>query len=299
MSALPLRSLLFIPGDSEKKIGKVAECGADAVIFDLEDAVAPENKAAARALVTDYLKATPRGQRPLQYWVRVNPFDTGMTAEDLAAVMPGAPDGIMHPKIDGPDCVRRLSHYLDALEAAYGLDQGSTKIIPVATETAVAPFRLGDFATAGLERLAGLTWGAEDLATAVGASTNKGADGNWAFPYQMVRAMTLLAAHAAGVEAIDTLHADFRDDAGVRASSQAARAEGFGGRLCIHPAQVEAVNQSFMPSAEEIAHARRVLDAFAANPGAGTVGLDGKMLDIPHKKQAETVLAQAAAFGAA
>lgn len=299
MSALPLRSLLFIPGDSEKKIGKVASCGADAVIFDLEDAVAPENKAAARALVTDYLKATPRGQRSLQYWVRVNPFDTGMTAEDLAAVMPGAPDGIMHPKIAGPDCVRRLSHYLDALEAAYGLDQGSTKIIPVATETAVAPFRLGDFATAGLERLAGLTWGAEDLATAVGASTNKGADGNWAFPYQMVRAMTLLAAHAAGVEAIDTLHADFRDDAGLRAASQAARAEGFGGRLCIHPAQVEAVNQSFMPSTEEIAHARRVLDAFAANPGAGTVGLDGKMLDIPHKKQAETVLAQAAAFGAA
>ena len=133
----------------------------------------------------------------------------------------------------------------------------------------------------------------------MGASTNKGADGNWAFPYQMVRAMTLLAAHAAGVEAIDTLHADFRDDAGLRAASQAARAEGFGGRLCIHPAQVEGVNQSFMPSAEEIAHARRVLDAFAANPGAGTVGLDGKMLDIPHKKQAETVLAQAAAFGAA
>lgn len=299
MSALPLRSLLFIPGDSEKKIGKVAECGADAVIFDLEDAVAPENKAAARALVTDYLKATPRGSRPVQYWVRVNPFDTGMTTEDLAAVMPGAPDGIMHPKIDGPDCVRRLSHYLDALEAAHGLEQGSTKIIPVATETAVAPFRLGDFATAGLERLAGLTWGAEDLATAVGASTNKGADGNWAFPYQMVRAMTLLAAHAAGVEAIDTLHADFRDDEGLRASSQAARAEGFSGRLCIHPAQVAGVNQSFMPSAEEIAHARRVLEVFAANPGAGTVGLDGKMLDIPHKKQAETVLAQAAAFGAA
>lgn len=295
MSA-PLRSLLFIPGDSEKKLGKVADCGADAVILDLEDAVAPANKPLARQMVADFLAATPRGQRPCQYWVRVNPFDTGLTLGDLAAVLPGAPDGIMQPKTDGPEDVRRLSYYLDALEAAHGIAAGSVKIIPVATETARAPFTLGDFAGAGLDRLAGITWGAEDLSSAVGASTNLGSDGGWAFTYRMVRSMTLLAAHAAGVPAIDTLYVDFRDDEGLRASCRAARAEGFSGRIAIHPAQVAGINAGFMPSDDEIAHARRVLDAFAASPGIGTVGLDGKMLDIPHRKQAERVLAQAEAF---
>ncbi|WP_068076761.1 HpcH/HpaI aldolase/citrate lyase family protein [Novosphingobium lentum] len=297
-AALPIRSMLFIPGDSEKKLGKVAECGADAVIFDLEDAVSPENKPLARKLVPEYMALKPRGQRPMQYWVRVNPFDTGMTLEDLAAAVPAAPDGIMQPKTDGPDDVRRLSYYLDALEAAHGIAPGSIKILPVATETAVAPFRLGDFATAGLERLAGLTWGAEDLAAAIGASTNRDATGDWAFTYRMARSLCLLAAHASGVQALDTLYVDFRDDAGLRESCRAARAEGFTGRIAIHPAQVAGINASFMPSADEIAHAQRVLDAFAASPGAGTVGLDGKMIDIPHQKQALRVLAQAKAFGA-
>ena len=295
---LPLRSMLFIPGDSEKKLAKVAGCGADAVILDLEDAVSPENKAAARERVTAFLRATPRGERPVQYWVRVNPFDTGLTLDDLAAIMGGAPDGIMQPKTDGPEDVRRLSHYLDALEAAHGIAPGSVRILPVATETAIAPFTLGQFATAGLSRLAGLTWGAEDLAAAVGASTNLDASGEWAFTYKMVRSLCLLAAHAASVQAIDTLYVDFRDEEGLRASCRAARAEGFAGRIAIHPAQVAGINESFMPSPEEIAHARRVLDAFAASPGAGTVGLDGKMIDIPHRKQAERVLVQAQAFGA-
>jgi citrate lyase subunit beta / citryl-CoA lyase len=160
MSAVPLRSLLFIPGDSEKKLGKVDECGADAVILDLEDAVAPANKTAARAMVAAFMKDRPRGSRKLQLWVRVNPFDTGLTLNDLAAVVPLAPDGIMQPKTNDPECLRRMSHYLDALEAANGIETGSIKILPVATETAIAPFHLGAFATAGLDRLMGLTWGA-------------------------------------------------------------------------------------------------------------------------------------------
>jgi citrate lyase subunit beta / citryl-CoA lyase len=297
MTEVPLRSMLFIPGDSEKKLGKVDDCGADAVILDLEDSVAPANKPLARELVPAFMKQRPRGQRKLQLWVRVNPFDTGLTLEDLVAVVPAAPDGIMQPKTNDPECLHRMSHYLTALEAVHGIERGSIKILPVATETAIAPFHLGAFATAGLDRLMGLTWGAEDLSAAIGASTNLDASGEWAFTYKMARSLTLLAAHATGVQAIDTLYVDFKDDEGLRASCRAARAEGFTGRIAIHPAQVAGINDSFMPSAGEIAHAQRVLDTFAANPGAGTVGLDGKMIDIPHQKQAERVIAQARAFG--
>lgn len=292
----PLRSFLFIPGDSEKKIGKVAGCGADAVVFDLEDAVAPPNKDLARQMVPDYMSQTPREKRDLQYWVRVNPLDTGMTLRDLAAVVPAAPEGIMQPKVNGPEDVKILSYFLDALEVAHGIEPGSIKILPVATETAVAPFRLGDFADAGIERLYGLTWGAEDLSSAMGASTNLDETGQWAFTYKLVRSMCLMAAHAAGVEAVETLYVDFRDDEGLRKSCRATRGEGFSGRIAIHPAQVAGINESFMPSEEEVAHARRVLEVFAANPGAGTVGLDGKMLDIPHLNQAKKVIAQAEAF---
>lgn len=290
----PLRSLLFVPGDSAKKLSKVDQCGADAVILDLEDAVAPANKPFAREQVANFLKARPRKTRKVQLWVRVNPFDTRLTEEDLEAVMAGAPDGIMQPKINGPECVRALSHMLEAQEARVGLAIGSTPILPVATETPLAPFRLGDFATAGLDRLAGLTWGAEDLSAALGASTNRAPDGNWAFTYQLVRSLTLLAAHAAGVPAIETLYADFRDDDGLRASSQAARAEGWSGRMAIHPAQVAGINASFSPSEQEVAFARRVIAAFAAAPNVGTVGIDGKMYDLPHLKAAHKTVAMAA-----
>ncbi len=297
MSQLPLRSMLFIPGDSEKKLGKVDECGADAVILDLEDAVSLKNKRLAREMVSAFLGERPKGKRKLQHWVRVNPFDTSLTLEDLAAIVPAAPDGIIQPKTDSPECLRKMSHYLDALETAHGLEAGEIKIIPVATETAIAPFHMGDYATAGLNRLSGLTWGAEDLATAVGASTNKGDDGEWSFTYKMARSLTLLAAHASGVQAIDTLYVDFKNEEGLRASCRAARAEGFTGRLAIHPAQVAGINESFMPSAAEVEHAQRIVETFAANPGMGTVGIDGKMVDIPHLKQAERVMAQAKAFG--
>jgi len=288
-----LRSFLFIPGDSEKKLGKADTSGADALILDLEDAVAPPNKMAARAMVREFLLARPRADRVSQLWVRINPLDTDLALGDLAAIVQGAPDGIMLPKANGPADVRQLSHYLDALEAHSGLEPGSVRILPVATETAIAPFRLGDYATAGLVRLAGLTWGAEDLSAAVGASTNLDASGGWALTYRMVRSLTLLAAHAAGVPAIDTLFVDYKDDTGLRESCRAARAEGFSGRIAIHPAQVAGINQSFTPSAAEIEHAQRVVAAFAAASGTGTVGLDGKMLDIPHLKQAKGVLAQA------
>lgn len=292
-----LRSLLFVPGDSEKKLGKIADSGADAVIIDLEDSVALENKAAGRKLTAEFLAANPRAARKVQLWVRVNPLDSGMTTQDLAAVIDGAPDGIMQPKANGPECVRRLSHYLDALEARSGLETGSTPIIPIVTETARAPFSLGGYADANLTRIAGLTWGAEDLAAALGASTNKGPDGEFARTYQIVRSLVLMAAHAAGVPAIDTLQADFRDTDKLLRTSREALAEGFSGRLAIHPAQVSPINEGFTPSADDIAHARKVVALFAANPGAGTLGMDGKMYDRPHLTAAERVVALAEQHG--
>jgi len=292
----PIRSFLFIPGDSEKKLSKVADCGADAVILDLEDAVAPANKVAARSLITQFLMERT-GRRSPQIWVRINPLDTGLTEGDLAAVVGGRPDGIIQPKTDRPADVALVSAMLDSLEVDLALPLGGIPIIPVATETAIAPFHLGEYATAGLSRLAGLTWGAEDLATAIGATGNRAPDGQWHFTFQLARSLTLLAAHASGVQAIETLHADFRDDEGLRRSSLLARQEGFSGRLAIHPAQVAIINECFTPSPAEVDHAQEVLAAFAANPGAGTVGLDGKMIDIPHRKQAERIVAEAKAFG--
>jgi citrate lyase subunit beta/citryl-CoA lyase len=288
-----LRSWLFVPGDSAKKLAKAEGSGADALILDLEDSVAPAGKAAARGLVAEFLRARPAGARDGQIWVRINPLDGDLALADLAAVVAARPDGVMLPKSGGPEDVRRLSFYLDALEAQAGLAAGGVKILPVATETPAAAFRLGDFAAAGLERLAGLTWGAEDLAAAIGASTNMDPAGGWALTFRLVRSLCLLGAHAAGVPAIETLYVDYRDEAGLRDSCRAARAEGFSGRVAIHPAQVAAINESFLPSAAEVAHARAVIAAFAAAPGAGTVGLEGKMIDIPHLKQARGVLAQA------
>ncbi len=288
----PLRSLLFIPGDSEKKLAKGDDTGADALILDLEDSVAAARRPAARDLVAAYLAARPSASRISKLWVRINPLDTNDAQADLSAIVAGAPDGVMLPKIDGPQDVSRLAQMFDQAEAQAGLSPGSIAILPVATETPAATLQLNQFANAKLPRLLGLTWGAEDLSAALGASGNRDTDGQWAFTYRLARSMTLLAAHACGVQAIETLHADFRDEGGLRASSRAARAEGFTGRLAIHPAQVAAINECFTPSAAEIEHAQRIVDLFAANPGAGALSLDGKMLDAPHLKQAERVLAQ-------
>lgn len=287
-----LRSFLFVPGDSDKKLAKGEGAGADALILDLEDAVAAARKPAARELVQDFLSQRPRGRRASQIWVRINPLDTDDAALDLAAVLAASPDGIVLPKAEGPDDVARLSRQLDA-----GDPSASIGILPVASETASAPFRLGDYSGAKLARLHGLTWGAEDLSAALGASTNLDPQtGRWAFTYQMVRSLTLLAARAANVAPIETLYADFKDEAGLRASSRTARAEGFSGRLAIHPAQVAVINESFSPSESEVAFAQRVVDAFAANPDAGAIGLDGKMLDRPHLIQAQRTLATRAQF---
>jgi len=292
-----LRSWLFIPGDSEKKLSKADGAGADALILDIEDSVAPENKALARVRVRDFLDARPAARRRSELWVRINPLDDSALI-DLAAVVGGAPDGIMVPKVNGPADVARLSHNLEALEARESIEPGRIRILPVATETPVAPLRLGDFASVPLPRLIGLTWGAEDLSAAIGASTNRDASGGWAFTYRWVRSAMLLAAKAAGVQAIDTLYADFKDDEGLRAACTIAAQEGFTGRIAIHPAQVAAINAAFAPSEAAVAHARRVVALFEANPGAGTLGLDGMMLDMPHLKQARHVIALHEAYRA-
>ncbi|MBY4575624.1 CoA ester lyase [Gordonia paraffinivorans] len=289
MTTRPLRSFLFVPGDSEKKLGKIDGSPADAIILDLEDSVSPSRKTAARRLVADYLRDAVDTAGLPQLWVRINPLDSGEALADLAAVVAAGPAGIMIPKIDGPDQVQQVSHYLDAFEAAHGLSAGQIRLLPVATETASAPFRLGDFAGAGIDRLYGLTWGAEDLSAALGASTNLGPDGDWAVTYRLVRSLMLMGARAAGVEAVETLYVDIRDPDGLAESSRRARGEGFSGRIAIHPAQVEPINDAFTPTEAEIEFARRVVAAFDGE--VGTVALDGKMLDLPHLKQAQRVLA--------
>lgn len=290
-----LRSMLFVPGDSEKKLARGPGSGADALILDIEDSVAPSRKQIARGMVAEYLAAAG-ADRPAQLWVRINPMAEG-GLDDLVAVVRAAPDGLVVPKVDHPDDLAKLSLMLDALERRDGVET-PIRLMPVATETPRAPFGLGDYARTPLPRLAAMTWGAEDLSTALGASTNKGPDGGWAFTYRMVRSHCLIAARACGVAAIDTLYADFGDEAGLRADCAAAAREGFVGRIAIHPAQVAAINESFTPSEDDIRHAERVVAAFAASPGTGVVGLDGRMLDIPHLRQAENVLKRAEAVAA-
>ena len=278
------RSWLFVPGDSERKLVRGRASGADAIILDLEDSVAPAQKARARGLVTEALSHSTGPA----LWVRINPLDEG-GLDDLVAVVRAGPAGIMLPKVGGPADVRRLATMLDALERRDSVP-GPIAILPVATETAASPFTLGTYA--GTPRLHGLTWGAEDLATALGASTNQ-EGGGWADTYRLVRSLCLLGARAAGVAPIETIYADFRDTDGLRRGSEAAAAEGFTGRLAIHPDQVAVINAAFLPSAAAVAWAERVVAAFAAAPDAGAVALDGAMVDVPHLKQARAVLARA------
>lgn len=283
-----LRSLLFVPGDSERKFAKAAGIGADVLILDLEDAVAPSQKDRARAMVAGLLDDVAR--RDWSFFVRVNPFDTGLTLADLAAVVKPGLDGVLIPKADGAHDITRIGHYLDALEAKAGIAIGTVKIAVVATETPAAMFALGSYAPAH-PRLIGLTWGAEDLGAAIGATGNKLPDGAWTFPYQVARAQCLYAAAGAGVAPIDTLFADFRDAEGLERSCREARRDGFTGRIAIHPDQVATINRCFSPSDEEVAEARKIVAAFAAAPDAGTLGIDGKMYDIPHLKAAGRTLA--------
>ncbi|WP_219895387.1 HpcH/HpaI aldolase/citrate lyase family protein [Aquisediminimonas profunda] len=286
---MKLRSLLFVPGDSEAKIAKSGSVGADVLIFDLEDSVAAARRPEARRLVLNHLEADAASRTSL-FYVRINPLDTPDALADLEAIMPGRPDGIVLPKARGAEDIAELSLVLDQLEAALGFVPESTRIIPVATETPAALFTLGSYILAG-PRLAGMTWGAEDLSAAVGATGYK-ENGQWTAPYQLARSLCLFAASAAEVAPIDTLHADFRDEAGLAEAAQRARRDGFTGMLAIHPAQVSIINAAFTPTPEEIAHAEAVVAVFEANPDAGVASLNGKMLDRPHLVQAQKILAR-------
>jgi len=282
---LAARSLLFAPGDSERKLAKAGASEADLVLLDLEDAVAEANKGTARALVGEHLRTAERKQ---PQWVRINPLDTPHALADLAAIVPGRPDGIMLPKATRSEA-ELLHHYLTALEAAHGLPSGEIRTIVVATETAQAIFGLGNYA--GCPRLAALTWGAEDSATALGATHNRDESGEYDFPYQVFRALALAGAAAAGVTPIETIHGDFRDLDGLEKVATRARRAGFRGMLAIHPDQVAVINRAFSPSPAEIERAERIVAAFDGAPGVGTIGLDGEMLDMPHLKRAQAVLA--------
>ena len=289
---MKLRSMLFVPADSERKLAKGEGSAADALILDLEDSVADARKPIAREMaarfIADCAKRAPRiGPR---LYVRTNPLDTPYAMADLAAVvMPGLA-GIMLPKIRGAADIAQLSFGLDALEARAGLEPGRIGIVPVATETAEAMLSMQSFVGASLPRLVGITWGAEDLSTAIGAASNRDDDGQFAPLYQLAASLCLAAAATAGVPAIDTLHADFKDAAGLAAACRSSRRRGFRGRLAIHPDQVAAINEAYSPSEAELAHARRIVEAFAAQPNAGALSLDGVMIDKPHLTQARRTL---------
>ncbi len=288
---LKMRSWLFAPGDSEKKMTKAMEGSADIALFDLEDAVTAENKPLARKMVHDLLQTNVAQRERL--WVRINPFDGPYTLTDIAAIMPAHPGGIMLPKVNGRADVEKLNHCLSALEVANGIVEGSTPVIVLITETAEAMFHTGDYKSA--PRVVALTWGAEDLADSIGASSNRNADGSYSFTYELARSLTLLGAATAGVAAIETISADYKDLEALRLRAEKVRRDGFCGMLAIHPAQVDVINAAFTPSAEEIAHAREIVAIFDANPGVGAIGYRGGMLDRPYLSRALQLLAQAGA----
>ena len=277
------RSFLFVPADSERKLAKAGDVGADALILDLEDAVAPAARPEARLRAADYI-----GGRQ-NIWVRINPIDTDDSMADLEAVVAAAPAGIVLPKPGSAADVATLADRLDRLEAQHGIAGGSTRIMALCTERPAALFTLDSYAGA-TPRLSALSWGAEDLGAAIGAKTNRDADGNWLPVFEMARSLCLLAAAAAEVLAIDTVFTDFRDGDGLISYAENACRDGFAGMLAIHPAQVEPINRAFMPSADELARAQRIVALFADNPGLGTVGMDGKMIDRPHLLQAQRLL---------
>jgi citrate lyase subunit beta/citryl-CoA lyase len=286
-----MRSLLFVPGDSARKLEKGLGSGADALIIDLEDSVALSAKEEARRVTLGFLKeAAAQTARP-RLFVRVNGLTTGLTDADLDGVMAGAPDGIVLPKtIGGPD-VSHLGAKLAVREAETGLEDGRTRIVAIATENARGVFALGTFGGAS-HRLQAITWGGEDLSADIGAEANRDERGLYTDPYRLARAMTLLGAAAAEVDAVDSVYTNFRDMEGLAAECREARRDGFVAKMAIHPAQVPVINEAFTPSEEALAKARAVVAAFEQNPGAGVVGIEGEMLDRPHLKRAERVLAR-------
>jgi citrate lyase subunit beta/citryl-CoA lyase len=284
-----MRSFLFVPADGGSKLDKALASGADGVIVDLEDSIAPERKNEARKLALAFLKdATAKVERP-RILVRINGLDTGMTDADLDAIVPGAPDAVLFPKAEGGASVVHLDAKLTAREAVAGLPEGSIKILAQAVESAAGLFLAGTFRDSS-PRLIGLTWGPEDLSAELGAEANREADGTLTEPYRIARAMCLYGAAAAKVPAIETVFVDFRNSEGLRRDTEMARRDGFTGRLAIHPAQVPVINAVFTPTGEQIEKAKAIVAAFAAKPGAGAVGIDGKMYDRPHLVRAQSLL---------
>lgn len=283
-----IRSFLFVPADSERKLEKSQDAGADAVIVDLEDSVAPAKRIEARQIAAAHVQDRDDA------WVRINAPDTEDADFDLEAVMPARPAGIILPKpVSAADAID-LAARLDEYEAASDIEGGSTGIVVLCTERPEALFALGGYVGA-TDRLRGLSWGSEDLSAAVGATATRADDGSWLTPYALARSLCLFAAAAAEVAAIDTVYTDFRDLDGLRAYALAARRDGFSGMLAIHPAQVEVINAAFRPDDAEVERARRIVELFEENPDTGAIGLDGKMLDRPHLVQARKVLALKAA----
>ena len=291
-AAFKLRSMLFVPADSERKLAKSESSPADALILDLEDSVAEARKAGARGTAAAFIGAQA-AKLNARLFVRINPLDSGLAMDDLAAVVVPGLAGIMLPKTRSAADIVHLGHCLDALEARAGMAPGTVRVVPVATETAEAMLTMQSF-TAPIPRLAGITWGAEDLSAAIGAMSNREEDGTYSPLYVLARSLCLCAAAATGAAPIDTLHADFRDSAGLAAECRASRRRGFRGRMAIHPDQVAIINEAYSPSAAELAHAQRIVDAFAAQPDAGTLSIDGMMIDKPHLTQALRTLDLAA-----
>ncbi|MER8691485.1 HpcH/HpaI aldolase/citrate lyase family protein [Mesorhizobium opportunistum] len=290
-----MRSLLFVPGDSERKLEKGLGAGADVVIVDVEDSVAPQNKTTARAIAARFI-AGRRGQTSSAIYVRVNDLSTGLTDDDLAALVPAKPDGIMLPKSNSGQDVQQLSAKLRVRAGENRLADGAIKILPIITETPAGVLAAATYAGASA-RLAGLTWGAEDLSAAIGARSARDESGRYSDVFRLARTMTILAASAAEVAAIDTVFPNFRDMAAFAKECAEAERDGFTGKMAIHPDQVPVINAAFTPSTEAVKHSRAIVDAFAAAGNPGVVGIDGKMFDRPHLRLAERLLARARAAG--
>ena len=289
-----MRSLLFVPGDDERKIAKALGSAADALILDLEDAVAPQRKAAAREVCAAVLRTA---QTPKALFVRVNALDTADHAHDLKAVAGAKPFGIVLPKCRHGSDVRQLGNALDELEAQAAIERGTIRILPIVTETAASLFGLGTYAEPASPRLYGMMWGGEDLAADIGAMANRDAEGRYTAPYELARALCLLGAAAASVLAVDAVYTDFRDLAGLKAEALLGLRSGFGAKAAIHPAQIDVINEAFTPSSSDVEWGKRVVAAFA-DAGGGVAALDGKMLDRPHLRGARRVLERAREAGA-
>lgn len=287
-----MRSLLFVPGDSPRKLEKGLISGADILLIDLEDSVALPAKEEARRVTSEFLREQQAKTERPRLFVRVNGLTTGLIDADLDGVMGAGPDGIVLPKTVGGADVAHLGAKLAVREAEFGLEDGATRILAIATENAAGVFALGTFAGAS-HRLMGLTWGGEDLSADLGAEANRDESGAYTEPYRLARSLTLFGAAAAGVDAVDSVFTNFRDMAGLEAECRAARRDGFVAKMAIHPAQVPVINEAFTPSPEAIERAQAVIEAFSNNRGAGVVGVNGEMLDRPHLLRAERLLRRA------